>query len=75
MNDSIKTRYLFNDEAAKYIGFKPSTLRLSRHTGVLAGVDTPEFFKVGKSIRYDIEDLNQWMSQFRKYKNTSQTYF
>lgn len=75
MNDSVKKRYLFNDEAAKYIGFKPSTLKLSRHTGLLAGVDTPEFIKIGKSVRYDIKDLDRWMSQFRKYKNTSQAYF
>jgi len=74
MDYSVK-KYLFNDEAAKYIGFKPSTLRLSRHTGVLAGVDTPEFIKIGKSVRYDVADLDLWMSQFRKYKNTSQAYF
>ena len=75
MSDSIKKRYLFNDEAAKYIGFKPSTLKLSRHTGLLAGVSTPKFIKIGKSVRYDIKDLDKWLSQFRKYKNTSQAYF
>lgn len=75
MNDSVKKRYLSNEEAAIYIGFKPSTLRLSRHTGTLAGVDTPEYLKIGKVVRYDVQDLDQWLSQFRKYKNTADAYF
>jgi len=64
--------YITTIEAARVTGFSESTLKLSRHTGILAGVKSPCFFKVGRSVRYKKSDLMTWMGQFGKYSNTVQ---
>jgi len=65
-------RYLTNTEAANLTGFTERTLKMSRHTGALAGVQSPTFIKVGRSVRYKVSDLLAWMDQFKKYSNTAQ---
>ncbi|MBV1788629.1 helix-turn-helix domain-containing protein [Marinobacterium sp. D7] len=58
-------------QAADYIGFSSSTLRWSRSTGTLAGVQTPEFLKIGKTVRYETGVLDQWLAQFESKPNTA----
>jgi len=67
-------RYLTNSEAANLTGFTERTLKMSRHTGTLAGVQPPTFIKVGRSVRYKVSDLLAWMEQFQKCCNTSQVH-
>lgn len=54
------------EDAALIINCKPSTLRKWRVTG-----EGPEFFRVGKVVRYRRGDLRQWM-ETRRAKSTSQ---
>jgi excisionase family DNA binding protein len=50
------------EEAAKYLGYSEYTLRQSRSTGLLGGMNTPKFIRLGqKSIRYKEEDLKAWV--------------
>lgn len=63
---------LTNIEAAKHLGFSPSTLNNSRSTGLLAGVKAPPYRKLGsKSIFYDRADLEAWIEQFELQTSTS----
>ncbi|WP_067515076.1 helix-turn-helix transcriptional regulator [Endozoicomonas ascidiicola] len=48
-------------EAAMYIGFCKSSLDKSRVSGELFGQKPPPFLKMGRSIRYRVEDLNAWV--------------
>ena len=70
---------LLNDkQAAPIAGVQPNTLKNSRHTGKLAGVDAPRYIKMGRSVRYRLEDLQEWLDQFevrsctREIDNASQ---
>jgi excisionase family DNA binding protein len=53
--------------AATYLGISASTLNKLRCTG--AG---PVYFKLGRAVRYDPQDLDQWLASHR-IRNTSQT--
>lgn len=64
---------LNNKEAADYLGFSPSTLNNSRYIGTLGRVTAPRFRKLGKTIRYQRADLDNWLEQFTPQTNTSQS--
>ncbi len=57
--------YLLDDkQAAPVIGVQPNTLRNSRHTGTLAGVEPPAYIKLGRTVRYELAELLKWRGQF-----------
>lgn len=71
--------FLFNpdstmgtDEAAEYLGVGKSTLRKSRHSGLLRGIDAPRHTlercngRVRKVVAYRKCDLDDWADSFRK---------
>ncbi len=64
------TRLVDDKEAAPIIGVQPSTLKNSRHTGRLAGVEPPAYLKIGRTVRYEIEDLIRWRNQFQRRTST-----
>ena len=63
---------LNNIQAAEYIGFMPSTLRLSRCIGRIAGVAPPKFKKIGSRVVYDTKDLDDWLEQFPTFNNNAE---
>lgn len=65
------TTLLSSNNAANFLGYSDNTLRNSRHTGTLAGVDAPQHIKLGKSVRYSIEELNEWLTQFNHSASTN----
>jgi excisionase family DNA binding protein len=50
-----------NDEAAVYLGLGRQTLPKLRLRG-----DGPSFMKLGRSVRYLIEDLDAWAKGHRR---------
>lgn len=56
---------LNNTDAAKYIGYKPGTLRQSRYSKELAGVKPPVNFYRGRGAMYHVHILDEWLDQFR----------
>jgi hypothetical protein len=66
------SNYLNPPQAAEYLGFSLSTLNNSRYSGLLGGVKSPPYIKLGKSIRYQRSTLDEWLSQFQEQNNTSQ---
>jgi len=53
-------RWLNEQQTARYIGMNRPWLRLQpmHHTG-------PAYIRLGRSIRYDIRDLDEWLSKHR----------
>jgi hypothetical protein len=64
---------LSNKEASTYLGCAPNSLKQSRVTGTLFGVQAPAFLKMGYNIRYKLNTLEKWLSQFSEFDNTAQT--
>jgi len=63
------TRRLVSErEAAKYIDFSVSYLRQARTNGNLKGrTPAPPFVRVGRSVRYDLEDLDCWIEKHKVF--------
>ena len=59
-------------ESARIVGAEPSSLKQSRHTGVLFGKAAPVFLKMGRSTRYQLSTLLEFRQQFPQYQNTSE---
>jgi len=63
----IKRRLLTDPEAATYLGVSLSFLRQGRMEGRRANRSPgPPFIKLGKAIRYDIQDLDAWLAANRR---------
>jgi hypothetical protein len=58
-------------ECGDALGFASSTIRMSRVTGVLAGVPAPTYRKIGRKVVYDRVILDQWLEQFANQSNTA----
>ena len=59
-------------EAAEFFGVSKSTLKQSRHTGVLFGKTAPPFVRLNRSIRYKEAALEDFILQFPELRNTSE---
>lgn len=59
-------KYLSTFETAEHLRVSQSWLAKSRLRG-----DGPPFIKAGRTVLYDIDDLDTWLAQ-RKRKSTSQ---
>lgn len=67
MNDHKEyLKKLFKEkEAAHYISMSCSFLRHARIDGNRESrTPAPKFIKIGKSIRYPLEELDAWLAQF-----------
>ena len=62
----IEQRFMTTEQAARYLGIAPSTLKTSRCRPELNG---PPYKKFGRAVRYDIRDLEQHMQE-RSYRGT-----
>lgn len=66
-------RSLKDKEASEYIGMSESWLRHNRISGQRLGrIAGPRFIKVGRSVRYLMEDLDAWLAQFPKRNHLAQ---
>ena len=52
--------YLDSEQAAALTGFTPKALERMRHRD-----EGPPFYRIGKSVRYRVEDLRAWMEAGR----------
>lgn len=68
----LTTIWLDTKQAADFLGFSQSTIANSRYTGLLGGVKSPPYRKLGKSIRYEQLALDDWLSQFKIQTSTSE---
>lgn len=60
-------------ETAEYIGMSRSFLRQSRMEGNRANrTPAPPFVKIGRSVRYIKDDLDNWLNSLQKLEHLSQ---
>ena len=70
---TIQTKALTEIEAANYIGMSRSFLAQSRMDGPRdSRTPAPPFIKIGRSVRYLHEDLDNWLSTFQKLEHLGQ---
>ena len=62
----LPKRHLRTKDAAAYIGLSKSTLEKMRVTG-----GGPPFIKMGKTVVYDVTDLDAWMAE-RRFRSTAE---
>ena len=66
-------RALKDKEASAYIGMSQSWLRHGRVEGTrFDRIPRPPFIKIGRSVRYLIEDLDIWLEKFQKLEHLAQ---
>ena len=65
-DDTIPPQLITTAEAARRIGMSAYWLKASRFRPELAG---PPFVKIGRSVRYDLRDLEDWIVE-RKFRGT-----
>ena len=72
--EQFNLKRAFKDkEAGFYIGMSESWLRHSRIEGARFGcIPGPRFIKIGRSVRYLIEDLDNWLEKFQKLNHLAQ---
>jgi len=57
---------LTEQQAAHYLSMSRSFLRQGRMNGDRKNrTPTPPYYKIGRSVRYKISDLDTWLEQFR----------
>ncbi len=71
----IHPMYLNSANAAKFLGYTPQTLGLSRHEGTLGGVESPKFTKRGRQIFYKLSTLEAWAEQFPEHHHTTEALY
>jgi predicted DNA-binding transcriptional regulator AlpA len=53
-------------DTAKFLGISEIALRNARVKVSRDGhLESPPFYKIGRSVRYDIQDLREWLAQHR----------
>jgi predicted DNA-binding transcriptional regulator AlpA len=71
--DGIIKRVLSEIETSEYIGMSRSFLRQARMEGNRDNrTPAPPFIKIGRSVRYLKEDLDNWLDSFFKQSHLSQ---
>ena len=64
---TIRPNLLSEADTARYIGMSRAFLRKSRTDGTRRDhTPGPPYIRIGRTIRYDLEDLNQWIAAHRK---------
>lgn len=54
------------EAAAEHIGMSVSYLRMDRQRGTVGNrTPGPPYYKIGRSIRYDVRDLDAWLETRR----------
>jgi predicted DNA-binding transcriptional regulator AlpA len=69
----LAKRVLSEIETSEYIGMSRSFLRQARMDGNRDNrTSAPPFIKIGRSVRYLKEDLDQWLDSFFKQSHLCQ---
>ncbi len=73
MPTTTNKRALSEIETAEYIGMSRSFLRQSRMEGNRTNrTPAPPFIKIGRTVRYLKDDLDNWLNNFCRLKHFSQ---
>lgn len=69
----MSNELLSTEQAAKYLGYSPRTLKQSRTSDILCGVPAPIFRRIGtKTVRYKKTDLDAWVDEHANIGNKNE---
>ena len=74
-HDGLDPAYIELTEQAVFPGLipaQPTTGRKSRTTGILLGKPAPRFVKRGRSVRYRLKDVLDWLESADDYGSTAE---
>lgn len=75
MKRKIPCRLLNETEAAAYIGMSRSYLRKARMEGNRRNrTPAPKFIKIDRTVRYPLEELDQWLDKFHRLEHLGQQF-
>jgi predicted DNA-binding transcriptional regulator AlpA len=60
-NETTPQLRITEKDTSKYTGMSRSFLRIAR----MRGKGGPPYIKIGRAVRYDIRDLDQWLADRR----------
>lgn len=63
---------LDTEQTSTYIGVSKTEVAQSRITGRLSGLVPPPFIRIGKRVRYRIQDLDEWLQTQPTYKTLAE---
>ena len=73
MSNVIPPRLLDTKSAALYLNMSAEYLKRARITGKSSsGSKSPKFIKMGRSIRYPLEELNAFIDSYERYENLAE---
>jgi len=73
MNNIIPARLLDTKSAAAYLSVSAEYLKRARTTGSSEnGGKSPKFIKIGRSVKYLLEDLNAFIDSHERYENLAE---
>jgi len=58
------SKLLTTKQVAERLSIAPSTVDKSRMSGLLLGIKAPEFKKMGRSVRYTENAIEEWVNEF-----------
>lgn len=69
----LKKRLLSTQHAAVYIDMSEEYLRRARIKGTSgSGAIAPKFIKIGRSVKYPLEELDSFIDSFTRYDHLAQ---
>ena len=63
----MKPKLINEKETAQYIGMSTAFLRQARCDGQIGNrTPGPPYYKIGRAVRYSIEDLDRWLEENKR---------
>lgn len=63
------SKLLTSNQVAEMLGLSNQTMRTSRTTGKLWDKKAPDYLKMGRTVRYELETVEAWIEQFKQEKD------
>jgi len=60
------SKLLTSNQVAEMLGLSNQTMRTSRTTGRLWDKKAPDYLKMGRTVRYELETVEAWIEQFKQ---------
>lgn len=75
MSENTENKTFDSKQAARYLCVSEISIRNSRITGLLGGIKSPSFRKIGRKVIYLKTDLDCWLEALPEFENTTQMKF
>lgn len=72
MTEAVTPQLLTTEEAARFLGVAAISLRKARSNGAVKSAIPPvPYIKLGRTVRYDVADLREYIAKHRKLSNSA----